>query len=61
MNGLSWLILALAALWFVLALKRILRGGGCSCGGGRCDGNCAACGRCAPQKRKCGARRKRHN
>lgn len=60
MNLLSWMLLALLALWMVAALVYIFRHkGGCSCGGGSCCGNCAecsACGRCAP---KGGARKRK--
>lgn len=49
MDLLSWIILAAVALWFVAALRHIIRHrGGCSCGqGGKaCDGNCSACHHC---------------
>ena len=44
MGILDWLLLALIALWLVLGIRALRRGGG-SCGCGGCSGDCASCGR----------------
>ena len=49
MNFLSWMLVALIALWLVAAVAHIVRHrGGCSCGGGGADccGDCARCVGC---------------
>lgn len=50
MNFLSWLLVAAVALWFVIALVRLVKNkGGCSCGcSGRSDPKCGEnCGACS--------------
>ena len=59
MNFLSWLLVALIALWLVAAVVHILRHrGGCSCGGnsGGCCGDCARCAGCADCAKEKGAK-----
>ncbi len=45
MNAASWIILAVIAVAFVFAVRRVIRKGPCECGGskGGCKGGCAHC------------------